>query len=64
MRIKLAQKQYEVAMSGNVTMLIWLGKQYLSQSEKQELSGSSDNGKPIIKFSFPDPKEGGKDEKE
>lgn len=32
----LLKKQYDVAMSGNVTMLIWLGKQYLGQSEKVE----------------------------
>lgn len=33
-RIKLFQKQFDVAMDGNVTMLIWLGKQYLGQSDK------------------------------
>lgn len=32
----LRKKQYDVAMSGNVTMLIWLGKQLLGQSEKVE----------------------------
>ena len=31
---KLKRKQIEVAMQGNVAMLIWLGKQYLDQSEK------------------------------
>lgn len=36
LRINLLKKQYEVAMSGNVSMLIWLGKQYLSQSDKQD----------------------------
>lgn len=30
----LRSKQFEIAMSGNVTMLIWLGKQYLGQSDK------------------------------
>lgn len=35
-KIALRRKQYEVANGGNVTMLIWLGKQYLNQSEKQE----------------------------
>lgn len=34
LRINLFKKQYEVAMQGNVSMLIWLGKQYLSQSDK------------------------------
>lgn len=36
MRLKLSQKQFEIAMRGNVRMLIWLGKQYLGQSEKVE----------------------------
>lgn len=32
-KAKLQIKQYDMAMNGNVTMLIWLGKQYLGQSE-------------------------------
>ena len=35
----LRRKQYEIAMSGNPTMLIWLGKQFLGQSDKSELTG-------------------------
>lgn len=35
-KTSLKRKQYEVAMSGNVTMLIWLGKQHLDQKEKVE----------------------------
>jgi hypothetical protein len=35
-KISLRRKQYEVAMSGNVGMLVWLGKQHLGQSDKQE----------------------------
>lgn len=35
-RMSLKRKQYEVAMTGNVTMLIWLGKQMLDQSDKQD----------------------------
>lgn len=42
MRINLLKKQYDVAMSGNVSMLIWLGKQYLKQSDKQEVAGNTD----------------------
>lgn len=30
----LRQKQIEVAMDGDKTMLVWLGKQYLDQSDK------------------------------
>lgn len=29
----LRRKQYEIAMGGNTTMLVWLGKQYLNQRE-------------------------------
>ena len=36
-KMSLRRKQYEVAQSGNVPMLIWLGKQYLEQKDKQEL---------------------------
>ena len=36
---RLKRKQIQVAMSGNVTMLIWLGKQYLEQADKVEETG-------------------------
>jgi Asp-tRNA(Asn)/Glu-tRNA(Gln) amidotransferase A subunit family amidase len=36
MRVGILKKQVEVAMSGNVTMLIWVGKQYLGQVDKIE----------------------------
>jgi len=32
-RIKVRQYQWELAMAGNASMLIWLGKQYLGQRE-------------------------------
>jgi hypothetical protein len=32
----LRRKQYQLAMDGNATLLIWLGKQHLGQSERQE----------------------------
>jgi hypothetical protein len=38
-RLRLRQKQTEVALGGNVTMLIWLGKQELGQVDRQELTG-------------------------
>lgn len=34
LKINLLVKQYEIAMKGNVTMLIWLGKQHLGQSDQ------------------------------
>ncbi len=37
-KMSLKRKQYEIAMSGNVTMLIWLGKIMLGQVEKQEVA--------------------------
>lgn len=44
-RMKLRQKQYDVAMQGNVAMLIWLGKNELGQTDKLEhdaAKGASD----------------------
>ena len=32
----LLRKQYDVAMTGDKTMLVWLGKQRLGQSEKSQ----------------------------
>ena len=32
-RASLRRKQFEIAMTGNTTMLIWLGKQHLGQKE-------------------------------
>jgi hypothetical protein len=34
MRTNLRKKQYDVAMAGNVSMLIWLGKNELGQKDK------------------------------
>lgn len=36
---QLHVKQYDAAMSGNITMLIWLGKNRLGQADKTEVSG-------------------------
>lgn len=36
LKLKLAGRQYEEAMSGNTGMLIWLGKQWLGQTDKME----------------------------
>lgn len=37
-KASLRRKQWEIAMKGNPTMLIWLGKQRLGQTDKQDLS--------------------------
>lgn len=34
-KMSLRRKQHELALSGNCSMLIWLGKQYLGQKDKQ-----------------------------
>jgi hypothetical protein len=41
----LRRKQYQVAMRGNVTMLIWLDKQRLGGKDKSEFAGP--DGGPI-----------------
>lgn len=45
-KISLRRKQFEIAMQGKVPMLIWLGKQWLGQSDKTELS--SDEERPLV----------------
>jgi beta-N-acetylglucosaminidase len=45
-KMSLRRMQWESAEKGNTTMLVWLGKQYLGQTDKQELSGDSD--KPVV----------------
>lgn len=44
-RMSLRRLQWKKAQDGNTTMLIWLGKQYLGQSDKQELTGK--DGQPL-----------------
>ncbi len=45
----LKAKQYDTAMNGNVTMQIWLGKQYLDQKDKVENKVESTE---VIKVTF------------
>ena len=37
-KIRLRQMQWKAADKGNVTMLIWLGKQILGQADKSEVT--------------------------
>jgi len=39
-KMSLRRLQWKAAEKGNNTMLIWLGKQYLNQTDKQELAHS------------------------
>ena len=43
----LRRKQYEVAMKGNASMLIWLGKQWLGQTDKVEQTTSFEDLTPL-----------------
>ena len=47
-KIRLRQLQWKAAEAGSHTMLIWLGKQILGQSDKQELELI----KPISEINF------------
>jgi hypothetical protein len=41
-RVSIRRKQMQVALRGSVTMLIWLGKQYLDQRDKLERTDTLD----------------------
>ena len=63
-KMSLRRKQYDQAMSGNSAMLIWLGKQWLNQSEKiEERKGNIDgetfknDNKWTVEFVNADPKD-------
>lgn len=49
-RISLRREQYKLAMKGNCSMLIWLGKQYLGQSEKIDANVKDDHKKEMAEF--------------
>jgi hypothetical protein len=40
----LRRRQFQSAMDGNPTMLIWLGKNWLGQTDKQEVAHTGDAG--------------------
>ena len=45
----LRSRQYAIAESGNPTMLIWLGKNWLGQSDRQESNRSKDRLEELMK---------------
>lgn len=45
--ISLRRKQWQIALGGNVTMLIWLGKQYLDQKDARRTELTGADGKPL-----------------
>jgi hypothetical protein len=52
--ISLRRAQFESALSGNSTMLVWLGKQYLDQQDR--ILHAGDSAQPIIvQWQLPQP---------
>ncbi len=50
-KMRLSEAQVKSAIDGNATMLIWLGKQHLGQSDKQEIKQDiTVSGSPQIGF--------------
>lgn len=47
-RINIAKKQYDEAMKGNASLLIWLGKNELGQTDKIEKSIEKETARLII----------------
>ena len=41
-KMSLRRLQFKAAENGNATMLVWLGKQYLGQTDKQDISMNAD----------------------
>ena len=49
----LLRKQFDIAMAGDKTMLIWLGKQRLGQKEKTDITSNDkdlNRGETIVRF--------------
>lgn len=45
-RVSLRRRQFQAAMSGSVPMLIWLGKNWLGQTDKSQVTGA--DGEPLM----------------
>jgi hypothetical protein len=52
--ISLRRAQMQAALAGNATMLIWLGKQLLGQSDKLQHAGAVEYTKRIIGVNIED----------
>jgi hypothetical protein len=46
-KVALRRAQFQTALSGNPTMLIWLGKNILKQEDKAKFEHTGEGGKPI-----------------
>ena len=59
LKMRISEAQVKSACDGNPTLLIWLGKQYLDQKDKQEIQSTVEvTGRPFISFSDTSKKEG------
>lgn len=47
-KISLRRKMFDVAMSGDKVMMIWLSKQYLGMSDKQEMKSEVESKERLI----------------
>ena len=47
-KASLRRMQYSAAKDGNITMQIWLGKQYLGQRDKQDVEHSGEVEQTVI----------------
>lgn len=50
LRESLRAAQVRVALSGNIAMLIWLGKQYLGQTDRQDVRYTPEELKVVEKI--------------
>jgi hypothetical protein len=53
-KVSLKKKQYDIAMQGDKTMLVWLGKQLLGQKDKNEIDQNVSGG---LNIRFAEPEE-------
>ena len=53
-KLSIRRKQFQVAMKGNPAMLIFLGKQWLKQSDKLDLGSKEDNPLPLGRAPTPE----------
>lgn len=49
-RTRIISKQFELAMKGNVGLLIWLGKQYCGQSDQPEPPEDPNETEHVVEF--------------
>ena len=56
-KASLRRMQWKGAEAGNATMLIWLGKQYLGQSDKADFAHTSPDGSMTPQVTALDPAE-------